>query len=228
VYLRANADTTPGTERRAGLHLGLDNSDGAVFALDVDKYILRDNASGDSTAVFTYGSGVFTMTGNVTINGSLMVTNTITGAKLVDLTTPTTKVAYNAIGQFYQNSGSLNTQSNTSFNTVCSVSTTGVTGGYAFINVRFRVLAYPDYVEKLEWRILRSDSTVVLSGTANVTPGSPGSGTYTSWVPTSACCFVSDAGTSWSYSFQSRLTAFTSPNTYNIDVTELSVEIRKR
>jgi hypothetical protein len=97
VYLKANADTTPGTERRAGMHLGLTNADGGVFALDVDKFILRDNASGNVGDPFTYSGGLFTLTGNVTVNGNLLINGSIATAAYGDLTVSNAKVAYSAI-----------------------------------------------------------------------------------------------------------------------------------
>jgi hypothetical protein len=222
VYLRATVDSVPGTLRRAGMHLGLTNADGGVFALDVDKFIIRDSGSAAESSVFTYGSGVFTMTGNVTINGSLMVTNTITGAKLVDLTTPTEKVAYNAVGQFYQTTGG-SWSFGSGWNTVASRTIVGITGGYVFLLGVVTVNAAPAGSTTFGVRIRRtSDGSIIKEAPLSVMA----SGDYAVAGPvaTTVGGFHSDGGSNYTYELQ--------VNTGGISLTgtlvEFSVEVRKR
>lgn len=160
VYLKAAVDSTPGSERRAGMHLGLTNADGGVFTLDVDKFQIRDNSSGTATSIFTYGSGIFTLTGNVQIFGGLLVDGsitggkvaglTITGAKLVDatiinskiddLTLQTGKISYNAAQQLFTNgpSGGASLAKNV-WQTVMTCTIVGVAGAYAQISHRVAI-----------------------------------------------------------------------------------------
>jgi hypothetical protein len=217
VYLKATADSVPGTERRAGMHLGLTNADGGVFALDVDKFIIRDAGSSAESSVFTYGSGVFTMTGNVTINGNLMVTNTITGAKLVDLTTPTTKVAYNAIGQFYQTSRSSFFHSSGSFDSVLTRSITGVTGGYALIvaNVIATAAALGGTPSAWQLRIRRTDGGFTRTVNMNLHDLVD--------MTTTIVCFDPDASGNYTYSIDAKENGAT-----NLTIPEFSVQVCKR
>lgn len=97
VYLKATVDSAPGTERYAGFSLGLTNSNGGVASFDVAQFMLRDVTAPTPKTVFDYVGGKFVFTGDVSINGTLVVTGSITGTKLVDLTVPTAKVALNAI-----------------------------------------------------------------------------------------------------------------------------------
>jgi hypothetical protein len=222
VYLRANADSVPGTEREAGMHLGLTNADSGVFALDVGKFLIRDSSSGTTSTVFQYSGGVFTMTGNVTINGNLMVTNTITGAKLVDLTTPTEKVAYNAVGQFYQTTGG-SWSFGSGWNTVASRTIVGITGGYVFLLGVVTVNAAPAGSTTFGVRIRRtSDGSIIKEAPLSVMA----SGDYAVAGPVTTTIggFHSDGGSNYTYELQ--------VNTGGVSLTgtlvEFSVEVRKR
>jgi hypothetical protein len=220
VYLRANADSVPGTEREAGMHLGLTNADSGVFALDVGKFLIRDSSSGTTSTVFQYSGGEFQMTGNVTINGSLMVTNTITGLKLIDLTTPTIKVAYNAIGQFYQTSRSAFFHSTSAFDTVLTRSITGVTGGYVLLVAIVTSAAVGGgglggTPSAWQLRIRRSDGGWVRTVNLNVHEDID--------MTTSIVGFDSDGGSNYTYNLDARENGATT-----LTVLEFSAEVRKR
>ncbi len=232
VYLRASADSTPGTERRAGMHLGLTNADGGVFALDVDKFILRDNSSGDLSSVFTYSGGLFTMTGNVTVNGSFVVNGTITSTKIGTSAVETAKVNLNAVGQFYQSSGSTGPHANagtSSWQTLASVTIVGVSGGfvqfYADVGVRttYSIATSADVGDITgEIRIIRNGSTTMK--TIAVVFGQASE--YDYYV---IAGFHSDGASNHTYDLQVRFTGGTAVgHTWEVTSPEFSVAVHKR
>lgn len=89
VYLRADTDSVPGTDRQAGMYFTL-NGTVASVAFDVDQFMLRDSTSGTTEQVFIYSAGQFTFNSNVTINASLLVNGTVTALKYGDLSVDTT------------------------------------------------------------------------------------------------------------------------------------------
>lgn len=232
VYLRANLDTDPGTDRRAGMSLSLDNSDGAVMAFDVDKFLIRDNVSGAVNSVFSYSAGNFLLSGNVRVNGSLVVLGSITGDKLVDLTTPTAKIALNAIGQFYKtnNNGQM-TADASGYSTFASVSATGVEGGYLLFVASVRAGsndADHDASSNTTLRVLRSDGAVIREIAWSIARSASGNVVYET---TTLVSFYGDASGSYTYHLQGRPALSNGPAgsffVYWI-VDEFSVEVRKR
>jgi hypothetical protein len=83
VYLTAGA-------KYAGMTIGVDSSGGANMLFQTSKFQFVD--AGTAKTVFTYGGGKFRFTGDVTMDGNLLVNGTVTGDKFIDRTIPTPKL----------------------------------------------------------------------------------------------------------------------------------------
>jgi hypothetical protein len=236
VYLKASADSVPGTERRAGFALGLTNTDGAYANFEVNQFVIRDPGSGAAATVFDYAGGFFTFTGSVIINGNLVVDGSISTtkygdlsistAKLAELVATTAKINYNAANQLFQAGGSpaVGIPENT-WTTVSAVTVVGTPGGYVFFQGQIGATQAngTNTASRAEGRVIRSDG-VVIKG-----PFTIGLGNFGVYGEQPLFGFSGDGSQNLDYFFQAWATRTnTNYAPVNVYASEFNVEVRKR
>lgn len=98
---------------KAGLHIGAVGSD-SVFAITASKFLMYDPSLPGNTPlqVMSYSGGKFIFTGDVAINGNLVISGTIDTLQLADDAVETPKILANAVSNAASNSGIISSGNN--------------------------------------------------------------------------------------------------------------------